>query len=245
MPPQKSRSPAGQGHTSCLTPSIPAWSGSSEGRLQTLCGGGSCCHRLCQGEARKDACNRDLRSAYDAVSSAVVERRLSPSTRWPLVKMTWPKKPSCSYGASGSMIGRFGPCDHSPGFVKIKQQSAQTVAIFLGRAVINLQPTLGSSGSVPLPRQPVRYPSTPPALGQATVPAPVNQGRATRPAKCSCRPIPGCWAGAARSTCHRSALRRERSLCCAEERSCPRGTKSFQLRVVLNPTPTPLLETCV
>src|ERR1017187_7707738 len=76
MPPQKSQSLAGQGHTSCWRPSISAWNGNNFGRLQTLCGGGSCCDRLCEGKTRKDTGNRDMRRAYDAVSSTVVERQI-------------------------------------------------------------------------------------------------------------------------------------------------------------------------
>src|ERR1700722_589164 len=76
MPPQKSQSQAGQGHTSCWRPSILAWNGNSSGRLQALCGGGSCRHRPSYSEARKDACNRHLRGAYDAVSSTVVDGQI-------------------------------------------------------------------------------------------------------------------------------------------------------------------------
>src|ERR1035438_9944247 len=40
--------------------------------------------------------------------------------------------------------GRLRTREHSPGLVEVKQQGAEAVAIFFGRAVIDLKPALGS-----------------------------------------------------------------------------------------------------
>src|ERR1035438_2826193 len=40
--------------------------------------------------------------------------------------------------------GRLRASQHSPGLVEVKQQGAEAVAILFGRAVIDLQPALGS-----------------------------------------------------------------------------------------------------
>ena len=129
--------------------------------------------------------------------------------------------------------------------LKVEQQRAKAVSVFFGRAVIDLKPAFGcpdwrrsraNAGAVPVPLA---------AMGQATVSAPVNEvGRFGQPN------IIAAQFRAAGSVervvfVRRFAPRRERSPCCAEERSCPHWTKSFQSRVVRSPTPTPLLETCV
>src|ERR1700722_10229325 len=144
MPPQKSQSLAGPGHTSCWRPSISAWNGSNFGRLQTLYGGGSNCHRLCQGEACKDSCNRHLGGADDTVSSTVVDRQIVAINEVAIGEDNVAEKALLLISSQRLHDWGFGAGDHAPGLVKIKQKSTKTVAIFLGRAVINLQPTLVS-----------------------------------------------------------------------------------------------------
>src|ERR1035438_3265393 len=121
-----------------------------------------------------------MRGADDTVGSAVVQRYIVAIDEVAIGEDNVAEKALLLIRSQRLHDWGFGTGNHAPGFVKIKQKSPKTVAVFLGRAVINLQPTLGSLDRRCSSANPCTIPIPLPAVGQAAVSAPMNQVRRLR-----------------------------------------------------------------
>ena len=100
---------------------------------------------------------------------------VSPSTTWPLVKTTLPKKPVRSYSASGSMIGSRERAETFQGASRSSSRCAEAVAMLGVGAVVNFEPAFGSADRGGTGADAGAVPHAGPAVGEATVLAPMDE----------------------------------------------------------------------
>src|ERR1035437_3325248 len=116
-------------------------------------------------------------SADHAVGCTVVERDAVANDQVTVGKDDLAEEALLLVGSQRPHDGRLGACQHPPGLVEVEQQRAKTVTVLLGCAVINLQPPRGGFDRRRACANTSAVPVSIAAVGQTTVPAPVNKVR--------------------------------------------------------------------